>query len=413
MKTSVRLRIMAIAMILAFVSPLVHAAEYYVVIGAFAQESNAKRFITTVSNFFENVSYTLDESRQLYYVTAMKTSRKEDARSLALYLKNEKGFADAWVLVKPESDAGGPVSANASKAPGNVANAFEKHATFDAESESEATSTSTSSTSSAAIALKSAWEMSNGLAFIPNVDDVKSFNDQVTDPKVNLFTFFVEDELGNSMPSEVMLVDFAAIKKLAAIDPGEKVAIKSMKREKVVTFVCDKLGYQQETRMFNMDHLSRSKDIRKNEQGVWEVRIQLKPMEVHEIGFLNKTLFYKDAAVLELSSKEELDELVTLMKSNPGYKIVLHSHCNPGKKREIKVPVEDTNYFDLNATTEKNGSDKLLTKKRADVVKNYLLANGISKKRIQIVAWGSMEPIVSSTSKNASLNERMEIELVN
>ena len=143
------------------------------------------------------------------------------------------------------------------------------------------------------------------------------------------------------------------------------------------------------------------------------MRIKLKPIGVHEIAFMNKTLFYKDAAVLELSSQGELDELVALMKSNPGYKIILHSHCNPGKKREIKVPVEDTNYFDLEATTEKNGSDKLLTKERADVVRNYLLANGISKKRIQMVAWGNMEPIVSSTSKDASLNERIEIELVN
>ncbi len=409
MKTSVRLRIMAIAMILAFVSPLVHAAEYYVVIGAFEQESNAKRFITTVSNFFKHVSYTLDESRQLYYVTAMKTSRKEDARNLALYLKNEKGFADAWVLMKPDSPAG-PLSVNASKARGN--DAYSVHETSDAESESEATTSSAPSASSTAIAFESAWKIANGLAFIPNVDNLKSFHEQVADPKANLFTFFVEDELGNSLPSEVMLVDFAAIKKLAAINPGEKVAIKSTKREKVVTFVCDKIGYQQETRMFNMDHLSRSKDIRKNEHGVWEVRIKLKPMEVHEIAFMNKTLFYKDAAVLELSSQGELDELVALMKSNPGYKIILHSHCNPGKKREIKVPLEDTNYFDLNATSERNGTDKLLTKKRAEVLRNYLVANGIDNKRIQMVAWGSKEPIVRSTSKDAALNERMEIELV-
>src|SRR5690606_38826441 len=135
--------------------------------------------------------------------------------------------------------------------------------------------------------------------------------------------------------------------------------------------------------------------------------------EVHEIAFMNKTLFYKDAAVLEPSSKGELDELVALMKSNLGYKIVLHSHCNPGKKREIRIPVNDSNYFDVEATTEKNGSDKLLTKKPASIIRNYLLAHGIDKKRIQAVAWGSSERIVSSTSKDASLNERVEIELVN
>ena len=80
------------------------------------------------------------------------------------------------------------------------------------------------------------------------------------------------------MPSEVMLVNFEKMKKLASFQPGENVAIKGTKPEQMVTFVCDVLGYHQETRMFNLDHLSRGKDVTKNEQGIWEVRIKLKKL---------------------------------------------------------------------------------------------------------------------------------------
>ena len=53
----------------------------------------------------------------------------------------------------------------------------------------------------------------------------------------------------------------------------------------------------------------------------------------------------------------------------------------------------------------------MLTKKRGEVIKNYLISQGIDKRRIGVVAWGSMEMIVNSTGKDAALNERVEFEL--
>ena len=74
------------------------AAEYFVVIGTFADESNARRFTSRVSQIFKDVSYSFNEEKKLYYVHVMRTSRKDEARNWSLYVRNEVGFRDAWVL---------------------------------------------------------------------------------------------------------------------------------------------------------------------------------------------------------------------------------------------------------------------------------------------------------------------------
>jgi len=209
-----------------------------------------------------------------------------------------------------------------------------------------------------------------------------------------------------------MLVNLEKYKKIADFQTGKNIAVKGTKPGQMVTFVCDVLGYKPETRKFNLDRLSRGNDVRQNGDGIWEVRIKLRKMEVNEIGFMNKTLFFKDAAILESASQAEMDQLVTLMRNNPAYKIILHSHCNRGPARTIKLPATADNYFDLENTTEMQGSDKRLTKKRGELVRNYLITHGIDKKRIDVIAWGSMEMIVTSASPEAHINERMEVELV-
>lgn len=404
MKTFLLVRTLSLAILLGLTSFAVAAREYHVVIGAFADESNAKRFTATVRAFFQNAHYYYHESRHLYYVTVMRTLEKEEAQKMTRYLRVEKGFSDAWVLEQPASHDSAPVLANASKEPA-------KPSTVAFFSASERAPERSGSTSTVSATNDVAWTTSDALSYIRNPEQLGL---QALDlaPSANLFTFKVEDELGNPLPSEVMLVDFAKIKKIESFQPGETVAIKGTKREQMVTFVCDRLGYQQTTRIFNLDHLSRSPDIWRNPEGVWEVRIRLKPLQEHDIAPMNKTLFYKDAAVLDASSRGELDALVAWLNDNLGYKIVLHGHCNPGTRREILLPDADHNYFDLDGTIGKNGSDKLLTKRRAETVRKYLVENGIDKKRISIVAWGSMEPVVNPRSKDAHVNERIEIELV-
>ena len=412
MKNQFRTKAVALVILLTMVSLSLTAAEYYVVIGTFARESNARKFANTISSAFTEVTYSFNHARKLYYVHVMKTSRKEDAHNWSLYLRKEKGFRDAWVLAFPEDQHNAQATAGGLKRrtprfsrqllPNRpdqrvFASASSTHtiARYEVLPEEDAT------------ARNIAWTVNGDISFATGVKNVR--DELLTSSQ--RFKFIVETPEGKILPSQVMLVNFEEVKKIASFQPGEVVAIRSAKQNQMVTFVCDELGYGIETRMFNMDHLSRARDIEKNEEGVWEVRIKLKKLEVNDISFMNKTSFYKDAAVLEPSSEMQMNELVLMMQTNSGYKIVIHTHCNPGARRNVKLPL-DKNYFNLGSAVDDMASDKKLTRVRAEVIRSYLISHGIDKKRIGMVGWGSMDPLVESTASDAHINDRTEIELV-
>ena len=384
MKNQYRMKVLTLVMLFTMVSLSLTAAEYYVVIGSFAEESNARSFAKRLSSTFKEVTYSFNEARNLYYVHVMKTSRKEEASNWSLYLRNEKGFKDAWVLAFPETRENTFARAVAE-------NRREARYTADAMpvfGESRAIASSSTRDELAAygaVPVENAstrnisWTVNGDFSFargISNLQDVKEDHMLASSQR---FTFIVETADGKVIPSEVMLVNFEKVKKLASFHPGEEVAIRPAKKNQMVTFVCDELGYSMETRMFNMDHLSRGRDIEKNKNGVWEVRFKLKKLQVNEVSFMNKATFYKDAAVLEPSSEVQMNNLLMMMQANPGYKIIIHTHCNPGPRRNIRVP-SAKNYFDIESAEDKAGSDKQLTKKRAELVRNYLVDHGIEKK---------------------------------
>ena len=412
MKTLIRVLALALVITLMLPASAVKAADYYVVVGAFYMESNARTFTNAVRGFFKEASYSYNENKKLYYVHVMKTSRKDEARTWTLYLKYEKGIKDAWVLTEPEVESQTFTAVD----PKHREPRYEAEMKFEAANLSsfspQGDTHHRSKTVSDIAQPESAWAISHDFGFIGGIKNIESFKTNFPGSSTNLFTFIVEDSHGRVIPSEVMLVNFQKARKIASFLSGETVAVKGTRPEQMVTFVCDVLGYSQETRMFNIDHLSRGKHIIQNDKGIWEIRIKLNKMEVNDIAFMNKTLFYEDAAILKPTSQAEIDELVVLMKNNPAYRIVLHSHCNSGSARKIKLPAQENSYFAIDETIEKRGSDKLLTKKRAQLVRSYLVNHGIEKKRLDMVAWGSMEMIEKPTSEDAHINDRIEVELI-
>ena len=58
----------------------------------------------------------------------------------------------------------------------------------------------------------------------------------------------------------------------------------------------------------------------------------------------------------------------------------------PGKIIKLKDPNGD--FFSLENSVEDYGSAKDLSEMRANVIRSYLIKNGISEKRMSIKAWG-------------------------
>ena len=102
------------------------------------------------------------------------------------------------------------------------------------------------------------------------------------------------------------------------------------------------------------------------------------------------------------------------MKNHPEEKITIHGHTNgndPGKIIRMKSP--NDNFFSLDNSVEDSGSAKELSEMRANVIRDYLIKNGVDKKRMGIKAWGGKKPIYKVDDDRAEANVRVEIEVRN
>jgi hypothetical protein len=198
---------------------------------------------------------------------------------------------------------------------------------------------------------------------------------------------------------------------ISSFRSGEVVTFTSRQSRRVLTLVCTSPGYGTMTRQLDLGNPGDLGDIHQHNDGVWEVRFPLTKIKVDDMKLYYNAIFFKDAAVLQPDAKEGMDDLVTLMKENSTWKIVINSHCNAGAKREIVVPGEG-GYFDVSQAAKRSASDKQLTTVRGETIRNYLVDHGIDSRRISVMAWGSLDPIVKVPAAKAYLNERVEVSVV-
>jgi len=107
---------------------------------------------------------------------------------------------------------------------------------------------------------------------------------------------------------------------------------------------------------------------------------------------LKNVLFKRGTAEMLEVSFDELNSIVNTLKRNDDIEIALTGH------------------------TDNTGSPKLnieLSQKRADTVKEYLIAQGISAKRLESKGYGGARPIASNKSEDTRrLNRRVEFTII-
>ncbi|MBX9851627.1 MAG: OmpA family protein [Cytophagaceae bacterium] len=128
--------------------------------------------------------------------------------------------------------------------------------------------------------------------------------------------------------------------------------------------------------------------------GYNEIRqdLYLVPIEEGQEIKLNNVFFQQSKAELLPSSYSELNQIVQFLKNNPKVVIELHGHTdNHGNPK--------TNY--------------LLSQRRVEQIKSYLVSKGISHKRIMLKAFGGTKPIASNdTQETRKLNRRVEFKII-
>ncbi len=101
-------------------------------------------------------------------------------------------------------------------------------------------------------------------------------------------------------------------------------------------------------------------------------------------------LYAKD--ILTNKSKSLLDKIIMIIKQNPDFNLEIAGHTDSDGTRKHNI---------------------ILSQKRAESVKEYMLLKGISKDRLRAVGYGESQPLVPNNSrKNKQINRRVEFKVM-
>jgi len=128
---------------------------------------------------------------------------------------------------------------------------------------------------------------------------------------------------------------------------------------------------------------------------------------------LSKVTFFNDAAIMTPNSSEQLNAVLETLQDNPTTRIRLNGYTNSNGRGKIIYVGPSKNFFALSSDRiEKTGSAKELSAARAQVIKDWLVAQGISESRVEVMGWGGVKQIYDQDSPHARKNARVELEVL-
>lgn len=124
--------------------------------------------------------------------------------------------------------------------------------------------------------------------------------------------------------------------------------------------------------------------------------------------------FFNDAAIMVPNSKDQLNDLLDMLVESPQMRIRIEGHTNGNSRGDIVSMGPSKNYFALaKDKVTKGGSAKELSEARAEVIKSWLVDQGIDASRIETVGYGGSKPLYDAKSNLARKNSRVELVVIN
>jgi outer membrane protein OmpA-like peptidoglycan-associated protein len=346
--------------------------SYYVVIGAFTYEQNAKDFIEWTKKVGMNPEYKINVSRKLFYVYTMKEKHwgipVQEAEKLR---KKDPKLDETWVYHGTLGDL--PTTQT-------VVNPITEATTPVAES-------------------------------VPPVETVitePSKQDEVETGKKFIFKLQAED--GTLLTAPIEVVDLENSKLFGLFPSNEKALIKPINNSGRVMVQSKIFGYKLKQIGFDFNQPTDSAGITLD-SGVYTVPMSLKALQMGDVAIMYNVFFYKDASIMRPDSKYEINSLVAMMQQFPERKIVIHGHTNGSYRGKILKMGESKNFFSLTGCVQYIGSALTLSEERAKCIAEYLTANGIAENRMKIKAWGGKKMIHEHDHERAIENVRVEVEI--
>ncbi len=415
----------------------------YVVIGAFNIYENAVSFVSKAKQQNFNADCAFNENKKLYYVFISKTSDHALAIEEAKKLQAQSPYPDTWVYgkptvmavvgidVNPDTNKETTVTPSDKPANGTTAAPGVAPATFGG---AAVTPSGKPSNGTVAAGVASATFGSSAITTSDKpaqsttsapVSTPTTFSSSTVPPppagarqndETGKWYFFkvYSSVTGDSVSGNIDLINVETNKKSSSYKANENVMVKPTNKSGDILFACEILGYRPIKKTLNYNNPLVSAEVTQisEGQGQFILPFELVRLKKGDIAVMYDLYFYKDAAIIRSESRSEVGLLVDMMKENGKYKIRLHGHTNGGGSGKIITVGPDKNFFSLTGSKNAYGSAMKLSESRAEIVKEYLEAQGIDGSRIEVKAWGGKKPLYDVEHTLAQSNVRVEVEIL-
>ena len=235
--------------------------------------------------------------------------------------------------------------------------------------------------------------------------------------KLYVYVNVVNAKNNNPISTIIQVVDGKNNKKVDRISSNQLASVPvSSDGSKKKIFIIDAFSFRKESFELDLDNI-------RNDSSASTVSVindtivlnfELERYRKKDIFAAYNIFFYDDASVMLPKSKYELESLLEMLRENPRTRIRIHGHTNSGSMGKI-VSLEpgDHEFFRLSAKNKESfGTAQILSKRRAESIKYYLLYHGVKDPRLEIKGWGGKKMIYEKDVPLAHKNKRVEIEIL-
>ncbi|MBS1488749.1 MAG: OmpA family protein [Bacteroidetes bacterium] len=249
--------------------------------------------------------------------------------------------------------------------------------------------------------------------YIPNPDPKPIIGPQYLG-NTPVFLSVFRDNDKKVLHGEVKIIDTDRNKQLGIVKGNGYFNIPDPRSQSAnITLIATALGYKEATQQINYK-ATESDTIKKGITlfgNYYMVNFPMEKITTTSNATLSGISFFNDAAIMTPASKNQLDEIFNVLTENPDLQVKINGHTNGNSRGDIVYMGPSKNYFALTTDRKtKKGSAKELSSARAEVIKDWLIEQGIDASRITTEGWGGNKPVFDSKSVNARKNGRVEIE---
>ncbi|HKZ36851.1 MAG TPA: OmpA family protein [Chryseolinea sp.] len=371
---------------------------YYIVVAAYGrtQEKVARQYVEDLKAKGHTADYGFNSSRKFYLVYLKYFDNLKESLGAMKNTRQTGTFADAWVRV---------ISGNIPRTQISVSE----------EKKIESTSPTI---------LRDATQTNrlDEMDVVAETDEIEiTDNPEIVQYPVmtlgntEVFLSLFNAQNNRIVEGEVEVIDTDRAKLITRVKGNEYLVLTDPKSKSgQLTLICDVFGYRKIQQEINypLPLADTVKDFIDLMGTTLVINFNLVRYHRGDLVTLFNVYFYNDAALMLPESKYELNSLLQLLQENPAYKIRLHGHTNGNYHGKIISIGTEKNFFSLIGSKQTTGSAMDLSYNRADVVKEYLVSNGIDPGRVSLKAWGGRRPLYDKNSANAKKNVRVVVEIL-